>query len=249
MQRAAFFQPKLSKSDRARLKLLEAALHVFGRKGPEGATVREIASAAGQNVAAMAYYFGNKKKLYYAVLEGIIREIHHQLAPEMEAMTRLSREPHPDPAEAARLLGRLLSRIYLRLLSRDDAAPIVQLIVREQLGPTAGFEILYEHGFRGLHEGLCFLVGVSLGRDPLAPETMLKTHMLMGQVYFFAMSREAILRRLKWKTLEEPNADLVIQVLNENLRALLPALQTHGRLKSHGGAASGRKASPRKSER
>ncbi len=224
MNAHAFLRLEPSKSDRARAKLLEAAVRIFGEKGPEGATVREIARAAGQNVAAIAYYFGSKEKLYGTVIEAILNELRQQLGEEMRAIEQFRASRERSPREAARLLNRFLAAIYLRLLSRDDAVPIVQLVVREQLGPTAGFEALYEKGFRGLHQALCFLVGVATGRDPEQPENILRTHTLMGQVYFFAMSREAVLRRLGWKSLEGENAELVVSVLEENLQTFFPAL-------------------------
>lgn len=221
MHAHAFFTPELSKSDRARLKLLEAAVRIFGEKGPEGASVREIAEAAGQNVAAIAYYFGSKEKLYLAVVEGIVRELRERLGEALPEAIQLAQQARPSRSEAARMVRRLLGGIYQQLLSRDDSVPIVQLVVREQLGPTAGFEILYEQGFRGIHELLCALVGAAMGKDPRNPETILRTHTLMGQVYFFAMSREAVLRRLGWKSLEGDNAALVVKVLEENLEKLL----------------------------
>ena len=72
------------------------------------------------------------------------------------------------------------------------------------------------------------LVGVVLGSDPRDRKIILRTHMLMGQVYFFAMSREAILRRLGWMTLEGKNADLVTDLLEENLEALFSGLARTG---------------------
>ena len=80
MQAQAFYLPAQGKRERAKQRLLEAALAVFGEKGPKAATVREIAKAAGQNVAAIEYHFGGKENLYAAVMEGIVREIRHQLA-------------------------------------------------------------------------------------------------------------------------------------------------------------------------
>ena len=65
--------------------------------------------------------------------------------------------------------------------------------------------------------------GISTAHAAITPHTrkiILRTHMLMGQVYFFAMSREAILRRLGWMTLEGKNAGLVTGLLEENLEAL-----------------------------
>jgi hypothetical protein len=42
----------------------------------------------------------------------------------------------------------------------------------------------------------------------------------MGQIYFFVMSRKAILRRVGWKSLEGKNAEQVADIVTENLRIL-----------------------------
>jgi hypothetical protein len=91
---------------------------------------------------------------------------------------------------------------------------------------TTGFEILYEQGFRHLHETLCWLVGAALGVDPHDPRTILRTHTLMGQIYFFVMSRKAILRRVGWKSLEGQNAEQVADIVTENLRILARGFET-----------------------
>lgn len=51
-----------------RLKLIEAAGQVFAEEGYERATVRDICKAAGANVAAINYHFGDKQALYVATL-------------------------------------------------------------------------------------------------------------------------------------------------------------------------------------
>ena len=50
----------------ARERLLLAALALFAQKGFANASIREIAQAAGANVAAISYYFGDKAGLYRA---------------------------------------------------------------------------------------------------------------------------------------------------------------------------------------
>jgi len=222
---SAFLTSAPTKSEQAQRRLLAAAVERFGEQGLEGATVRDIARAAGQNVAAIAYYFGSKKKLHRAVMEAIVRELRYRLADVFGEITELRQRKSASPQEAFRLLKLFLSTVYVRLLSRNETLPVVRLIVREQLRPTAGFEILYQEGFRELHEGLCFLVGTILRQSPRDRRTIVRTHMLMGQVYFFAMSREAILRRLGWRDLEGKNAQLVTTVLSENLDALISGLR------------------------
>lgn len=54
--------------DPTRERILEAALPVFAQLGFDGASTRKLAEAAGVNVATLAYWFGDKRGLYLAVL-------------------------------------------------------------------------------------------------------------------------------------------------------------------------------------
>src|SRR6476659_8994593 len=50
--------------DTPRLRLLDAAGVAFAAQGFAGAPVRDICQAAGVNIAAVNYYFGDKERLY-----------------------------------------------------------------------------------------------------------------------------------------------------------------------------------------
>jgi TetR/AcrR family transcriptional regulator len=64
--------PRLPASDRRR-QLLEAALDFFSRKGFEGTTTKEIATAAGVTEAIIFRHFPSKQALYTAVID-----FHHE---------------------------------------------------------------------------------------------------------------------------------------------------------------------------
>ncbi len=49
--------------------ILSVAMKLFGQKGFEGTSVRDIASGAGVNIAMISYYFGSKEKLFESVVE------------------------------------------------------------------------------------------------------------------------------------------------------------------------------------
>jgi len=215
----------LSRAERTRLRLLQAGLDVFSRKGPDAASVREIVDVAGQNVAAIAYYFGSKEGLYRAVLEAIVRIIRHQMGAVLASLRQAGQEGKIDPKRATALLQTFSREVYLRLLSREESAPIGRIIMREQTQPSAAFDILYNNLFKEFHEALCGLVGVVLKLDPNDREAIIRTHTLMGQVYFFAMSRETILRRLGWGSLEGNQEEWVADILAEQVRALLDGLR------------------------
>jgi AcrR family transcriptional regulator len=60
---------KIKKSEETRTRILEAALAVFGERGFERATMREIATAAGVAVGAAYYYFESKDAIVMAFYE------------------------------------------------------------------------------------------------------------------------------------------------------------------------------------
>jgi AcrR family transcriptional regulator len=50
-------------------KIIEAAIPLFATKGIAAVSVKELADAAGVNIALISYYFGGKDNLYAYVLE------------------------------------------------------------------------------------------------------------------------------------------------------------------------------------
>src|SRR5579862_3501720 len=75
----------VSTADGTRERLLEAAGEVFAQKGFREATIREICSRAGANIAAINYHFGGKERLYAEVLryvDSLKADRHPFTAPE-----------------------------------------------------------------------------------------------------------------------------------------------------------------------
>ena len=60
--------------DDTRARVIEAAGSVFASKGFEAATIREICQLGKANLAAVNYYFGDKKRLYLAAVEFAYRQ-------------------------------------------------------------------------------------------------------------------------------------------------------------------------------
>jgi TetR/AcrR family transcriptional regulator, regulator of cefoperazone and chloramphenicol sensitivity len=74
--------PRAQRSDgaEARERLLRAALKLFADKGFAKASTREIAQAAGTNVAAIRYYFGDKAGLYRAAFTEPLGSVDDEIA-------------------------------------------------------------------------------------------------------------------------------------------------------------------------
>jgi AcrR family transcriptional regulator len=69
MQKRSVGRPRDGDPDGTRRDILRAAEECFATSGFVGATTRRVASRAGVNVATLHYHFGNKEKLYRAVLD------------------------------------------------------------------------------------------------------------------------------------------------------------------------------------
>src|SRR5580704_5319510 len=117
--------PEPATSDPTRAKLLEAAGHVFAEHGFHAATVREICSRAGANVAAVNYYFGDKSELYEEVLRGALCTIH-----DSELRQALSRV---EPEEALR---RAIRHLLQRLCDPSRPNWAMLLMTHEMAKPT-----------------------------------------------------------------------------------------------------------------
>ncbi|MGS9174443.1 TetR family transcriptional regulator, partial [Salmonella enterica subsp. enterica serovar Infantis] len=79
-----------TKGEQAKSQLIADALAQFGEYGLQ-ATTRDIAALAGQNIAAITYYFGSKEDLYLACAQCIADFLGEKIRPHAEKAERLFR--------------------------------------------------------------------------------------------------------------------------------------------------------------
>lgn len=206
--------------------LLKAAIAVFGARGLEGASTRDIARAAGRPMSAITYHFGGKEGLYLACARHIAETMATILSPEIVA-AGLENQANPslnDRGIARAALCRIF-HAYVGAMVRPETASFASFVSREQMEPTAAFNILYD-GVIGKMAGhvASLLIIVSGGRID-ALEANVRTIALLGQVLAFRFSRAAVLRSTGWTdvgTAETARIDVVIQA---NLVAILDSLE------------------------
>jgi TetR/AcrR family transcriptional regulator, regulator of cefoperazone and chloramphenicol sensitivity len=122
----------------AKDRILLAAGREFAEKGYEAATVRDICLAAAVNLAAVNYYFGDKKRLY-------IESVKHA----HEERVRQVPEPRWEPGTPAdRKLREFLGNTLERMLGLGQPPWQVRLMLREVLQPTEACRELAEDYFR-----------------------------------------------------------------------------------------------------
>jgi AcrR family transcriptional regulator len=105
------------KQSTAQKQLLEAARHLFARKGLSGTSIRDIAQAAKMNSSMISYYFEGKEGLYRACIE--------EIAQASLSMTRKVLQPPANLTEFKLRLKMFLDEIFQLFLEDRDTGLIL----------------------------------------------------------------------------------------------------------------------------
>jgi len=142
-----------------RHRLLHTGLRLFAAQGYSKTSTRELAEAAGVNVAAISYYFGDKAGLYRAAF------CEPMGTPE-DDLARYTGD-HMSLPEALR--GFYTG--FLEPLRQGDVSRLcMKLHFRELLEPTGLWEADPTFGIREMHDALVAVLGRHLGLAPAATD-------------------------------------------------------------------------------
>ena len=134
--------------DETRGKLIEAAGYEFAEKGFDGATVRSICDRAGANLAAINYHFGDKERLYEAVVM-----VAHESRPGVDAELKGAGD---DPRVGLR---RYVAHFLEEAVFQQQTPWHQALMAREIAQPTKASERLIREAFRPRFELLLRILG------------------------------------------------------------------------------------------
>jgi AcrR family transcriptional regulator len=168
--------------DPTRAKLLEAAGAVFGERGFQAATVREICARAQANVAAVNYHFGDKVGLYLEVLRDTLTAVQTDSLQEALRGTK-------NPEQALRIFTRAVMR---RLFGKDEQSLRARIMVHELAQPSSAFAQVVREVIQPNYDMLRQLIGKILGRRPDDDRTRLCTHSVIAQIVHYVHARPVI---------------------------------------------------------
>ena len=172
----------------AQERLLEIAIKEFGTHGLEGVSTREIAKAANTAMSTITYHFGGKEQLYQAAARRISDVMASEFAPALDAEQDVDTGDH---ARARAAIHQIIGR-FVQKMASTDMSHHSMFIAREQMSPTAAFDILYS-GIMGrivrrVRELVCIATGA---KTEEASHTALT---LIGQALVMRSSRATVLR-------------------------------------------------------
>jgi len=163
-------------------RVLNAAGPIFAEKGFQSATVREICSAAGVNLASVNYHFRDKERLY---IETVKRAA--QLRAQQVPMPKW-----PVGTSTAEKLRSFIQTILTRMLEIEQAPWHVRLMQREILQPTSACKELVEDYFRPHFELLQLIIGEVLPPDTPRHKRWQIAFSIIGQCLHYRMANNVI---------------------------------------------------------
>ncbi|MFM9059797.1 MAG: CerR family C-terminal domain-containing protein [Planctomycetaceae bacterium] len=165
-----------------RERILRAAGREFAERGYEAATVRDICAAAGVNLAAVNYYFGDKRRLY-------IESVKHA---HEERVRQLPLPEWDDDVPAERRLRDFVANLLERMLGLGQPPWQVSLMMREVLQPTEACRELVEDYMRPHFAVLVTILGDLAAGRLAEPELRRLAMSVVGQCFVYRAAGEVV---------------------------------------------------------
>ncbi len=173
-------------------RLIDVAGQIFGEKGYEAATVREICQLAEANLAAVNYYFGDKRRLYIeSVKQACVARGEEVPLPPWTAST-------PPETRLREFIETMIARMV------DYPGPIwhLQLTMREMSEPTEACGELVRDFIRPHFLLLTEILSHLMPSDTTPVDLRLAAFSVMGQILYHRLARPVILALVGAKEME-----------------------------------------------
>jgi len=213
-----------ARGEETRARIVAAALKMFGERGFDGASTRDIATAAGVNAPALQYYFDNKEGVFLACVQHLQGRLWHYMSEVVErAEEALARDAGDE--ELIEVYCAIQAQLAEMMFTAPDAPEWRLFMARLQAGegPVAAFKI-NESQKKRLGDATVTIVGRLLGRPAEDEETLIRTTTLNGHVAVFLCAPRSLLARLKWDGVDAERLALLKRVVSEQSTTLLRAL-------------------------
>jgi AcrR family transcriptional regulator len=212
-----------ARGEETRARIVAAALKLFGERGFEGASTRDIATAAGVNAPALQYYFDNKEGVYLACVEHIVARLSDYLQEVTERGEQaLARDA--DDEELIEVFCAIQARLaeFMFTVKDTDGWRLFMARLQSGEGPPASFEIFHQGRLKKrLSVVTSTIVGRLSGHPADDEETLIRTMTLTGQVTVFQFAPRSFLARLNWDGVDASRLALLKTVVREQTTALL----------------------------
>lgn len=204
--------------EETRAALVAAGLKLFGTKGFDATSTREIAAEAGANIASIAYHFGGKEGLRFACAEMVAERLS-----AVVGGADLAADVAGDPDRAVAVLEKALSAFLGFIVGHPQAQPISTFVIGEIRRPGVVLDRLYGGVFEPVHRRLCNLLAIATGREPEDEAILLAAFTLAGQIIYFRIASPIVERRMGWSGVGPAEVEALRKAVLLNLHAFVAA--------------------------
>ena len=197
-----------------RASLIEAGLHLFGQKGYEATSTRQLAARAGTNIASIAYHFGGKAGLRLACARAVAERVGAVVPPAAPPESITS-------DDALARIERIVEALVTLILSAPQAQDMVAFMVRELSDPGEIADVIYAEFLAPRHGAMSALWAAATGRSPEDDEVKLAVFAAIGQILYFRIAQPFVERRMGWKTIGPEQTQQIAGLIIANLRAAI----------------------------
>ena len=207
-------RPAPSPADQTRAALIHAGLKLFGSQGYGATSTREIAALAKANIGSIAYHFGGKEGLHAACADFVVETMQAIAKPALTAEIT-------EAGDARARLSLAVERMVAFLVARPEAGDVARFIMRELAQPSAAFDRIFAGVIEPTHRQLCRFWETATGEPAESEATKLTVFTLIGQVVYFRIAREAVMRRMGWDGVGDRESAAIAAVAKGNLEAIM----------------------------
>lgn len=212
------------RGEETRSRIIAVAVELFGERGFEGVSTRDIAAQAGVNAPALPYYFDSKEGLYLACLEQVIANFWAFMGDIVEQ----AESTLVDHASDIAIIETFCS-VQMRLaeLACDDPSRRWRRLLERQqadVGPSFALQTYSEGITQRLFAVMVAVVARLLRTSTQNPETQVRTLILGGQLTVLQSMQRTTLTVLKRDYIGAKELALFKSVVREHTTVVLRSI-------------------------
>jgi len=196
-----------------RQRLIHAAGMLYAEHGMDRASTRQLAHAAGVNLAAIAYYFGGKSGLRDAVISHVVAQSRERFGGLFARLATALEDAAGDRALLSSATYRFVSDYLHACLTPHRETWWIDVLMSAMGDETGSDTQLVDAVFSPGFDVVCALVATATGTPAGAPEAKVLATSVIGEFLIFYKERWIVLRQLNWDRYTPSRIDEVVEIV------------------------------------
>lgn len=199
------------RTEETRRHLIEAAIELFGERGYDGVSTRQITRIARANLSSITYHFGSKEGLYEACLCSIIDKIEEQIGPRLVDLEQHIKEIGQDRQAIAQIIAEFTRAMLSATYQKDEMRPERTFLMREHAMPSKFFHLFYQALPNRMLSLSQLIVVAATDMKPGSLETRIRAIAFTGQIMIFQFAKAVTRAHLELDDIDEETSAMVAE--------------------------------------